>query len=102
VRAAVDWLLTPDDFEGDPTGFALNQIGHIALGAALAWLAGPIPVLVGYLAWEMLHLWRGGSLWDGIEDYGFVAAGVLSLALWPWAWAVAAPFLASGTLRRAG
>lgn len=95
------WLLTPDAFASDPRGFALNQIGHMALGAGLACALGPAPVMVAYLAWEGVHLWRGGALWDGTEDYAFVAAGVLSVAVWPWAWAFAGLFLAAGTFRRA-
>lgn len=98
----IDWFLTPSDFEGDPKGFALNQLGHIVLGAALAWLFGPVPVLAAYVAWEAFHVSRGGAVWDGVEDYAFVAAGVAAVALSPWALAVAAPFLLAGVLRRAG
>ena len=97
----LQWLLTPSDFEGDPRGFLANQIGHLMLGAALAWLIGGWLAIAACLAWEAVHLWRGGSWWDGTEDFAFVAAGVASVAVWPWAWAVAAPFLAAGILRRA-
>lgn len=94
------WLLTPDDFAGDPRGYALNQIGHIALGAALAWLIGWPAALALCLGWEVVHLSRGGTLADSAEDYGFVAAGVLAVAATPVAVAVAAPFLAAGLLAR--
>lgn len=98
----IQWLLTPSAFEGDPRGFAANQLGHVAVGAALTWLLGPLPVLAAYIAWEVFHLTQDGKAWDGAEDYGHVAAGAAAVALAPWALAVALPFFAAGVLRRAG
>lgn len=98
----LQWLLTPSAFEGDPKGFALNQIGHVALGAALAWALGPLGALALCALWEGAHLGLGGTLWDGLEDAGFVAAGVLALTTPVSALALAALFLGAGVARRAG
>ena len=96
------WLLTLSAFEGDPRGFALNQIGHVALGAALAWALGPMAAVMLYAAWEGLHLSLGGTVWDGFEDMAFVTAGVLALTTPATALIIAALFLAAGVARRAG
>lgn len=97
------WLLTPDAFPGDWRGYALNQIGHVVLGAALAWALGWPWALGLCLCWEAVHLARGGDLSDGIEDYGFVAAGAVAVATAsPDPVLVAVPFLLSGALLRRG
>lgn len=96
----IKWLLTPDSFPGDRIGYALNQIGHVALGATLAWAAGLPAALALCLGWEAVHLSRGGTLADSAEDYGFVAAGVLSMSVVPFAWLVVLPFLSAGILSR--
>jgi len=95
----IDWLLTPDGFPSDPRGYALNQIGHMALGAALAWLIGLPLTLLACIAWEAVHVRRGGHLWDSFEDFAFVLTGALAPVSLGAA-AVAAPMLASGLLRR--
>lgn len=94
------WLLTPDSFPGDWRGYALNQIGHVALGAALAWALGLPAALALCLGWEAVHFSRGGTLADGAEDYGFVAAGAVAITVVPVALAVALPFLIAGILSR--
>ena len=93
-------LATPSRFEGDPYGGLLNQWGHYTLGVVVyilvcsAWFffwslfgAGEMPprwdaagvVIAAYLlGWE---IWRQG--WQGrdtLEDTGFFAGGVLTVA----------------------
>ena len=81
-------LGTPDDFAGDPYGWATNGLSHVALGAGGAWLGGQIgmspPVVLAIaaaivLAVEVLHLGRGGSWRDGLVDAGLVLGGVRDL-----------------------
>lgn len=76
----------PEDFAGDPYGWATNGLSHVALGAGGAWLGGQIgmspPVVLAIaaaivLAVEVLHLGRGGSWRDGLVDAGLVLGGAV-------------------------
>ena len=89
-------LLEADDFANDWYGWLTNQLGHIALGVFLVFVAtlfaflhiGEMPykvtvyalIITGYLAFELgVQRWRG---WDTVEDTvftaGYGAGGVLS------------------------
>lgn len=106
------FVITPDDFPGDPLGYAGNQAGHALLGAFLAVLWAclstwwPVPVgvvLAYYLAVEVAQGW---SL-DGVEDAAYVGAGAAlppAIVAGPWyaaaLMAVGAVALGAGAWRR--
>ena len=92
----------PDPYEGDPTGFAVNQIMHFALvGALPVYLGAPVLIVALLIAaWEIAQVaFAGGEAWDSLEDLSFVLAGALAVLWWPMA-IVALTFLAAGTARR--
>lgn len=90
----------PSAFETDPKGYVVNQIGHVAIGAALCWLLGPFAAFGAYAAWEVAQWrYRGAEAYDCLEDAAFAGVGVLALTV-PLTLAPAAIFLASGVLRR--
>jgi hypothetical protein len=81
-------IFRPDNFAGDPYGYATNQIGHAfmvggvvfvyAVVMAVFWVAGEFPpkwaivagAAVAYAAYEFIAQgWRGA---DTIEDWWFV------------------------------
>lgn len=98
---------TPSSFEGDPRGFALNQLGHSIIGAVAAALALHISPwaawlpLALYVVWEALQ-WRlyHAPAWDCVEDVGFFAVGMCAILVHPVAGAIGAVFLLAGYLRR--
>ncbi|MFN3612947.1 MAG: hypothetical protein ACK4WC_00080 [Rubrimonas sp.] len=93
----------PDAYDDDARGFLLNQIGHIIVGALLAWLLGTWIALALYAAWEIAQLWfRAAQPHDCAEDLAFVAAGAMAVAVSPLVLVPAAAHLAAGALRRAG
>jgi hypothetical protein len=76
----------PDDFRADPYGWLTNQMSHVLVGIAGAWIAG----VLGAPAWaalslvagvavalEALHLRRGGRFSDSVQDVTFVLLGAL-------------------------
>ena len=80
-------ILEADDFANDWYGWVTNQLGHIALGVFLVFVAalvgflhvGEMPqkvaiyalILTGYVCFELgVQGWRG---WDTIEDTVFTA-----------------------------
>lgn len=78
---------------------AVEGIGHLCLGAAVAWLLWPVggwpdalirlaAVAVYWGLKEAGDLHRGGTLRDGIEDAGLFGVG-LFYAGQPWAGALA-------------
>jgi len=73
----------PMAFRTDPTGHALNQAGHLCVGAALA-LALPLWTLVALVvAWEASQLvFHDADPADAIEDTVFMIGGALP-PFWP-------------------
>lgn len=70
----------PDAFRKDPKGYLINQLGHVGLGAGLAWLGVPALVIcLFFLAWELLQwqLYRAEAS-DCFEDMAFVMSGVVA------------------------
>lgn len=99
-----DLFNKPSGFETDRWGYVRNQVLHSTLvGALPVAVFGPwaVPaVLALYAAWEGLQrLLRGSLAWDGLEDFGFVAAGAIA-PLYPAVLIPVAAFLASGFARR--
>lgn len=88
-------MISPDAYLGEPWGYAVNQLGHMALGAGLALFLPWWLVLAGYAAWEAYQVRSGGLVFDAFEDAAFVAAGVAALTFPP-VLGVAALFLCSG------
>lgn len=98
-----DLLTQPDDFAGDPKGYAKNQAGHMAIGSGaalfLAWLSLPVWIAFAvYAAWELIQIAEyGAKESDGLEDFAFFTAGaLLSIQVA----ALGALFLAAGIIRR--
>lgn len=92
---------TPSSFQGNPTGYALNQAGHAILGAIWVYFGLPFAAWVAfYIAWEAAQMWLfDASLWDAIEDASFAIGGALAVASLPVV-AVLAGFWLSGIARR--
>lgn len=99
IRRLIALWTEPDAFRSDPRGYALNQLGHVALGAGAALVAPWWAVLAIYVAAVELPqwLWFGGDADDGAEDSAFVLAGALLL---PGALVLAGLMLAAGVLVR--
>lgn len=111
-------IFPPSSYPRDPVGHATNQMGHAAIGTALAVAAlGAAPASwawmvagLGYfIVWE--RLWqRGRDLRDSFDDAVFVTCGAgVACLLWSQDWpgatgAVLATggLLAVGVWRRVG
>lgn len=93
------FLRNPKAYRSDPKGYAVNQLGHLALGAGLLWFGVPFAVVaLGFGVWEIVQVNRfGAEAWDSLEDLAFVVAGAF---LDPVAAIVAGLFLVSGIVRR--
>lgn len=101
-----DYLRTPSAFDGQPWGYALNQVGHCCLGMCIGWLSGG-QIVAAILIYALLievpqHLRWQGALSDGLEDTAHVTAGALAGAYgWP-AIIVSWLIICSGIALRAG
>lgn len=85
-----DWI-EPDDFAGDPWGFAGNASGHIVIGigaglavllAGVSWLcAAPIAALIYWVVIERSQLRRFPRMFvDSFDDLALVWAGAAVIA----------------------
>jgi hypothetical protein len=95
-------LTKPSSFDGNPTGYAMNQAGHAAIGALWVWAGLPLWAwLAGYAAWEAIQfVMFDATASDGLEDAAFAGGGAAAfVAGWPVA-AVVAGFWAAGIARR--
>lgn len=111
--------ITPSNFNGDPLGWAGNQLGHFCLGIlACYWfswvwkaVSGELPyALVAVAVWAVVYLLielpQGGGLWDTLEDIVWSVAMPASIALWsrdvfvasPNAFDAIAPIMATATV----
>lgn len=83
MRWLLSLLSTPSSFPADPWGYARNQIGHgYLIGGLGALLVGILPILILYLAWEVVQYRRfGGALSDGIQDFANVLAVAMAVSL---------------------
>ncbi|MEM6834876.1 MAG: hypothetical protein AAF562_14785 [Pseudomonadota bacterium] len=101
---------SPSAFVGQPLRYAMNQVGHAAIGGAIVamldmswWF-----VMIAYgLFWEGAQLlFRSAKLWDALEDVAFVTSGALIAHFVMRSgdnWIIAAPIifvLLSGVARR--
>lgn len=96
------WRLfsTPDAFERRPWAYARNQLGHMALGALLAWLLPLWTALAIPVAWEAAQrVLFGAELHDGLEDTGFFFVGAFAFTEPTFA-ALGGVFLLAGVARR--
>lgn len=95
LRRLLSSLGQPSRFDGDPYGGLLNQWGHYTLGAAVyilvcsawfmvwgemphRWDAAAVLIALYLFVWEIARQgWQGR---DTLEDTGFVAGGILTVA----------------------
>lgn len=89
IRRLIDYIRTPDAYHGRPWAYLANQIGHTAIGAAMAAVAptaGTLALILLYAALIELPqaaFW-GGSISDGVEDTAHVTGGALAVCFgWP-------------------
>lgn len=66
--------------------FALIGIAHFVLGAALACVFPAWFAIIGYTITKEIpdHIYRDGSLVDGMIDVGFVGLGAITFAMMYW------------------
>jgi len=101
ITTALDLWRKPSAYDDDPTNHALNQIGHVCVGALLAILVPWWVALLLIVAWEASQLiWRGADPFDALEDVAFMSAGVFISVGAAWAGAVAAALLMAGVAIR--
>jgi hypothetical protein len=96
----IRYLLTlwsrPMAFRGDPVGHALNQLGHLCVGAALALVLPLWGGAVVVVAWETSQLvFRDADPGDCVEDATFMIGGAQ-----PVFWPALALLLATGMKER--
>jgi hypothetical protein len=102
IEGILKYLRFPDGFRADPSGFALNQIGHALLIGLLPALLG-VPLwltAIAFTAWEYWQ-WRRyrAEAWDCFEDLAFVLGGAALIYSW-WGAVPLVLFLISGAIRR--
>lgn len=101
VTTALDLWRKPSAYDGDPTNHALNQIGHVCVGALLVILVPWWVALIVVVVWEASQLiWRGADPFDALEDTAFMSAGVFIVVGAAWAGAVAVVLLMTGVTIR--
>lgn len=70
-------LFDPDDFADKPYYAGVNQGLHVAFGAALCYLFGPIIAVALFVGWELYQrYYKNSKRNDTIADIFFWSSGV--------------------------